>query len=371
MNSFFQISIIRTALAAALLLPSTGSSGDYSPYSSKSPSGKTPIIDGSDYDTHRVDAHAPIGVMGDHTHDAGEWMLSYRYMNMSMDGHRAGTRSLTNHNVYHFGYGVAAQEMTMDMHMVGIMHAPSDWLTLFSMFNYVRKDMELMSNPNPPGGGHGHGHGGHGHGGAPGSTFGHSSEGLGDITVGGLVKIYDQNRQRIHLNLGFVLPTAEVDHKQHGSFLPYGMQSGEGTFAFKPGITYLGQADRLSWGAQATGLIHLEEENDSGFRYGDGINLTSWLAHPITDALSVSARLNYIYQKDIEGHYNGPHGHSAPPQLQANYGGSVLETGVGLNLLLGGGHRLAIEALFPVHQDANGVGMDRDYSIIAGWQKAF
>ncbi|NBD18196.1 MAG: hypothetical protein GVY04_19270 [Cyanobacteria bacterium] len=28
----------------------------------------------------RPDGHAPIGVMGDHVHGQGEWMLSYRYM---------------------------------------------------------------------------------------------------------------------------------------------------------------------------------------------------------------------------------------------------------------------------------------------------
>ena len=32
----------------------------------------------------RPDGHAPIGVMGEHTHKAGEWMFSYRYMHMSM-----------------------------------------------------------------------------------------------------------------------------------------------------------------------------------------------------------------------------------------------------------------------------------------------
>ena len=31
------------------------------------------------------DAHAPIGVMGDHTHAQGEWMFSYRFMHMSME----------------------------------------------------------------------------------------------------------------------------------------------------------------------------------------------------------------------------------------------------------------------------------------------
>ena len=39
----------------------------------------------------RVDSHAPLGVMGDHTHEAGEWMLSFRAMRMVMDGNRTDT----------------------------------------------------------------------------------------------------------------------------------------------------------------------------------------------------------------------------------------------------------------------------------------
>ena len=34
----------------------------------------------------RPDGHAPISVMGDHMHAMGEWMVSYRYMTMEMNG---------------------------------------------------------------------------------------------------------------------------------------------------------------------------------------------------------------------------------------------------------------------------------------------
>ncbi|MDE0514442.1 MAG: transporter, partial [Gammaproteobacteria bacterium] len=38
--------------------------------------------------------HAPIGVMGDHMHEKDEFMLSYRFMHMDMQGNRAGTDSI-------------------------------------------------------------------------------------------------------------------------------------------------------------------------------------------------------------------------------------------------------------------------------------
>ncbi|MBK1855952.1 transporter [Verrucomicrobiaceae bacterium 5K15] len=309
----------------------------------------------SDYDAHRVDAHAPIGVMGDHTHEVGEWMLSYRYMFMSMDGQRAGTNSLSSQQVFGRGYMMAATEMDMEMHMFGLMYAPSERLTLMAMANYVRKDMtmEMMS----------------------GMEHSHSSEGLGDVTVGALLSVYDRGAHRVHLNLGLVLPTAEVDVKDSGVYQPYGMQLGSGTWDAQFGVTYTGQSENWSWGAQLLGRVGLEDENESGFSYGDSLTATTWLARKLTDSVSLSARLAYVTQDRVDGHYDGPHSHHAPSHFQENYGGDVLEAGLGVNFLFQNGvlkgHRLAAEVLVPIYQDANGVGMDRDYTFTLGWQKAF
>lgn len=35
-----------------------------------------------------IKSSAPASIMGDHTHKAGEFMVSYRRMNMVMDGNR-------------------------------------------------------------------------------------------------------------------------------------------------------------------------------------------------------------------------------------------------------------------------------------------
>ena len=47
-------------------------------------------------ESKRPDGHAPIGVMGDHTHKAGEWMASYRYMRMEMEGSLDGSDGISN-----------------------------------------------------------------------------------------------------------------------------------------------------------------------------------------------------------------------------------------------------------------------------------
>ena len=77
----------------------------------------------------RVDSHAPLGVMGDHTHEAGEWMLSFRAMRMVMDGNRTDTARVPADGVL-VGYPVTPLRMPMDMYMVGAMYAPTDRLTL-------------------------------------------------------------------------------------------------------------------------------------------------------------------------------------------------------------------------------------------------
>ena len=51
----------------------------------------TVLADGS----IRADSHGPVGVMGEHMHKEGEWMFSYRYMQMEMDGNLEGSNSLS------------------------------------------------------------------------------------------------------------------------------------------------------------------------------------------------------------------------------------------------------------------------------------
>ncbi len=68
--------------------------------------------------------------MGDHVHGKGEWMLSYRYMFMDMDGMYKGSNSISSAGVFGNGYNVTPTRMTMEMQMLGAMYAPNDRITL-------------------------------------------------------------------------------------------------------------------------------------------------------------------------------------------------------------------------------------------------
>ncbi|MDH3583216.1 MAG: transporter, partial [Phycisphaerae bacterium] len=169
-------------------------------------------------------SHAPIGVMGDHLHDQGEWMLSYRFMKMKMDGLRNGDSRISAGDVLAAGFPVTPVDMATEMHMWGLMYAPSDELTLMGMMSYVRKRMNHITGM--------------------GGAFKTNSEGIGDTRLTALVDWYHDDHHHVHLNLGLSVPSGSISRQDTtpAGFvrLPYPMQLGSGTWDLMPGITYNG-----------------------------------------------------------------------------------------------------------------------------------
>jgi hypothetical protein len=85
--------------------------------------------------------------MGDHTHQRGKWMLSYRFMSERMDDNYTGATKVTPTHV-HADFMISPVSMKMDMHMLGVMDAPSDKLALFAMLNTLDISKVLNSAGN-------------------------------------------------------------------------------------------------------------------------------------------------------------------------------------------------------------------------------
>ena len=195
----------------------------------------------------RPDGHAPIGVMADHQHAMGDWMASYRYMFMEMDG-------IDTFGPYTM---MRPTSMDMEMHMLGAMYAPSDKLTLMLMANHIENDMDMIN--------------------MGGMTSKMHSKDWGDLTLSGLFDIKSWDEETLFGTIGLGIPTGSIDEKSSaGAQLPYGMQTGSGTWDIKPGVTYLGQTEDISWGAQLNATIRLGD-NDHGYSLGDNIFATGWL----------------------------------------------------------------------------------------------
>lgn len=308
------------------------------------------------------DTPAPIGVMGDHLHPQGDWMLSYRYMHMKMEGSLKGSDHISNQQILAptgENFLITPTEMTMDMHMLGVMYAPSDNLTLMAMAPYINNSMDHRTRM--------------------GTTFTTGSEGIGDVQLSALFGLMQWNAQHVHLNVGISAPTGSINEKDHTPMgrvrLPYPMQLGSGTWDLVAGLTYGGREGKWAWGSQATGTTRLQSENDNDYRLGNRLHITGWLLRDISRGWNASLRIDGKAWGDI---------HGADPQLNKNVvptadpdlrGGKRIDVLAGLNYASGSdspqAHTFGIEAGVPGWQNLDGPQLETRWTVIAGWQYSF
>ncbi|NOU43999.1 MAG: DUF3570 domain-containing protein [Methyloglobulus sp.] len=361
------------------------------------------------HEHHNHGVHAPAGVMFDHMLPAGKFMVGYRYMWNSQSGNLLnGTGAVNDAMTKTNGCGgdpcyLAAHSMAMSMHMLDLMYAPTDWLTLMLMPQFTDMNMSMRALDGVR---------------APDLTTlnlrghfvhhlqnEHETGGIGDLGMYALFKVFDDGMHHVHATAGLSAPTGDVDiqfrraHQLDGGFMDYGMQLGSGTWDFKPSLTYTGHINDFSWGAQANGIVRMEDHNKSGYRLGDMFQGTAWGAYNLTNWLTASVRGMYTVQGAIKGQFNGSAGgqfidHTttdelgnvndvnssilkfAPNDYSQNSGGRYWDVGFGLSAMvpgdgLLGGNRVSVEWLQPVYTDVNGYQLDRDGALSATWSVAF
>ncbi len=344
----------------------------------------------------RPDSHAPLGVMGDHAHGAGELMLSYRFMGMAMEGLLDGTNTVSTEDAL-LHYQMVPTTMRMQMHSFGAMLAPHDSVTLMAMTSYRRNFMEME-------GAHTHATGGHDH------PVGHQemeSTGLGDLRLSALVPLLNTSNVDLILNAGVSIPTGAIDVEgTHGGdeliVLPYPMQLGSGSFELRPAVTFAGTNGSWSYGAQAHAAIPLNH-NSRDYRLAPTVGSTIWGARKLNDWLSISVRgsiqnwgnittsAEHTEMESSEGeHDHTAHdSHAAPvaptqtiymsPTMDPNLqGGTRANLAAGVNFIVPdrfgsilAGQRFAVEFQTPVYQNLDGPQMALGWTIVAGWQYAF
>ena len=324
--------------------------------------------------------HAPIGVTADHRHKQGEWMVSYRYSYMDMEGNRDGTASLDPETIVttvpnRFGMPstlrVVPTQMDMNMHMVGAMYGLSDRVTLMGMGMYMDNDMDHVTFA-----------------GMMGDTrlgeFTTRSSGFGDTTLGAIIGLDDGSaaHRQINLSLAMSVPTGsntETDtvltpmNASADLRLPYPMQLGSGTWDAKPSLTAFTRFGRWSFGGQASAVIRLDK-NTEDYQLGDKAEGTAWLAFEPKPSLSISGRVKARTQGKIDGIDAAI---TAPVQTADpdNHGGEVIEALVGVNYAVSGGalngSRFAAELGLPIYRNLNGPQLETDMALTLGVQKAF
>lgn len=317
----------------------------------------------ADQQNNRPDYHAPIGVMGDHVHQKGEIMLSYRLGYMYMDENINNRDHITEQEVLD-NYMMAPTSMSMKMHMFGLMYGLNDKLTLAMMGGFADKKMDHINRNN--------------------ETFIMDNDGFTDTKLTALYRFYDHNSNHLQFNTGISIPTASIkDNKPDDSRFAYPMQMGSGTYDILPTISYSGFSDNYSWGTQLNATFRLGR-NNSGYTLGDIYNLTFWGAKKLNNLFSLSLRIDGKIIEGIEGK-----DHNINPMTMGMMAGSYMgapkdptlhnkkqiDSLIGLNFTSPfksfKDHRLAIEFGMPIYQRISGPMLETDYKLMLGWQKTF
>lgn len=310
----------------------------------------------------RPDGHAPISVMGDHTHTKGELMFSYRYMLMNMEDLNRGSDKIPFSNALRPNdkYMIAPAKMPMQMHMLGAMFAPSDRITLVTMLNYISNEMDLIT--------------------AMGGEFSTESSGFGDVKVAALYKFFNKNKQQLHGQVGISIPTGSIENADitpasapKETILPYPMQIGSGTWDAELALTYLKQWSLFSFGSQAKTILRIGENNNE-YTLGNKYNLNNWVAIKTKDWLSFSGRFEFGVIEKIKGANPALNPMMVLTADTANSGMTYANAGIGCNLYAFKGNlknlRLGVEVILPLFQNMNGVQLKNKESLNLGLQYA-
>ena len=294
--------------------------------------------------------HAPIGVMGDHTHRDGDWMMSVRLMHMKMDQLIDGSSTISPSTVLG-SYMISPIDMTSTMTMVGGMYAPNDRLTLMTMVPFIHQSMTLQHRTM--------------------GQFKTDSRGLGDLTIMGLIALDTNHHYTRHINLGLSVPIGSISQTDitTGSTpvqLPYPMQLGSGTWDLISGITLAKTVHHHSTGFQFMSRLRTGS-NNRGYRLGNRFEMTTWIARQQSQSTSLSLRLAFRSWGDIHGSDDQLHP-SMVSTAQPNQGGSSLDIGLGSQFKLSAHHRLAVECLIPIYRQSHSIQLTNTYMIITGWQ---
>src|SRR5437762_253635 len=300
-----------------------------------------------------------LNVIGGHTHPAGQRMLGYEFMFMDMDGHLSGTRDVSESEILK-RFPSASTGMTVEEHMVEVMYAPTNELTLMAMLPIKHIEMDMVTRD--------------------GFRFTERSEGIGDLQVLALYTFLGSvtKGHRLILNAGMSFPTGSIDEKNTimgDTFqLEYPMQLGSGTYDLRPGLTYLGESKKWAWGAQFLTTLRFGR-NGNGYRLGNEYDLGGWFGYAMTDWFAPSLRINGRIWGNV---------HGADPNIDSTFdpeGDPHRQGGRRVDLLMGTnffvpkgifkGTRLMIEAGLPIYENLDGPQLSTSWLFSVGLTYSF
>lgn len=301
---------------------------------------------------------APVGVLLDHTHAKGDWTFLFRYSQIDKRNLRSGSAPVSVGEASAGCYQPVPKycqvpiSSSRGIYTMGAMYAPRDRFTFALLLPVVTNHLEQWTSTGPQI---------------------DDTSGIGDAKLLFLIPFIQKGAQQTQFNVGISFPTGSIQQVDDtGQRLSYTMQLGSGSWDGIWGVTYTGDHRAISWGGQFEGQYRFAN-NSVGYRLGTVYQASAWVSGGITDWVSVSARFAWTRQGNIHGVDPTLDKTLTPLNDNMLQGGTTLQVGPGLNILLpfAGGQRLAAELTFPLYESLDGPQLGSEMTLTAGWQWLF
>lgn len=322
---------------------------------------------------HCMSNLTPAGVMISHVHPKGEWMFSYRYMNMGMKGLLSGSSSTSSDVVFN-SYLMNSDAMKMDMHMLMGMYGITDRLTGMLMLNYNVNSMDMSMLAV-------HNHAMSGMEMSPSTAMKMNSAGLGDLKLSILYGLVKNMNHQLLIAGGVSIPTGSIqvqglkdDMLYSSNRLPYMMQLGSGTVDVTPTVSYIFQQKDFAFSSQVSSTVRTST-NSVGYQLGNEYTIGLWGAYNWWDNFSSSLRFEGQSIDKISGFDQTIYAFNEISANPFNYGGKKLNVYFGtayqfdksfLNKF-----RLSAEYGLPIYQNVNGIQNKLTHSLFASLSYSF
>lgn len=319
----------------------------------------TPSASAQEYtwSAERPDAWASPGILGDRTLPRGDVLVWYRFQDGKGKGLQLGKESIGVDDLTPL-YPIVPLRRTTRAHEAGVALSPHARLTLSARGTFLQHSLDELADD--------------------GLIYRTESSGIGDVEVEALVDVYEKGPYRAHIGMGVSIPVGSITERANGTtggtfLLPYSLQTGSGTPDLTPSAAILAMNEHGSVGLRARGTIRIGE-NSRDYRLGHGAELAGWGATRLNDYFSVSAGIVFEHWGQIYGADPELDFELSPSEDAQFSGGTFVDLPVGVNLFIRegllAGHRLGVEARWPISQDTEGPQLRRDLRITARWQRA-
>lgn len=305
----------------------------------------------------RPDAVAPATLAGTRMLPAGAVELRYVFANSSFEGVQFGNQLVAPGAVLDF-YDTTPFQRRDRVHRAVLMFGASESFTLLIDAHWADRTRDIADED---------------------FFITTEASGLGDVTVEGLVSVFDGDATRVRVSAGAEIPVGSTDERGdllslQDQVLPYEMQPGSGSISFVPGVAAEHQNEFGTVGAQVKARLRLND-NDRDYRLGDVVEANGWVAYKLNDFFAVTSGVRASSWGSIQGAPDDVDVGRDPGEDPVFTGGKRVDIPLGLNAFLRdgplAGHRLSVEFIWPVHQDYDNFRVAGDWGFAVGWQKSF